>query len=229
MLKSLSSDSFTTLLKSFATAIASPSILPKGGALGFGLLYRYPIDPKKTDLREFTGALKGNDALVRAACKVLGLEPSVRVLYYKPRGDKFLSNKVTNSEDISDYYGDEIPMKKRMKDAGGNLVVSYWDSASSPFKLPVLWVTAPSKMVTADISYITYGNEASLSFMYGDLVLVATFPPYRQRVQHLKENFPKVLPEKILEDIEEALKDFPEEIAEEKDSDEDEDSDYDYY
>jgi hypothetical protein len=76
-------------------------------------------------------------------------------------------------------------------------------------------------MVTTDIAYMAYGNEASLAFMYGDLVLVATFPPYRERVQHLKENFPQVLPKNILEDIEEALEDFPEEDEEEKDSDED--------
>ncbi|TEB18382.1 hypothetical protein FA13DRAFT_1745966, partial [Coprinellus micaceus] len=103
--RSLSSASFTTVLKSFATAIASPSILPKGGALGFGLLYRYPIDPKNTNLREFTGALKGNDALLRAY-----------------------------GEDISDLYGDGVPLKKKMRDAGGKLV------------LPVVWVTQPSKM-----------------------------------------------------------------------------------
>ncbi|TEB32369.1 hypothetical protein FA13DRAFT_1773730 [Coprinellus micaceus] len=225
MLKSLSSASFTTVLKSFATAIASPSILPKGGALGFGLLYRYPIDPKNTNLREFTGALKGNDALLRAVCKVLGLEPSVKILYSGPSGDKFLSDEVTDGEDISDLYGDGVPLKKKMRDAGGKLVVGYGDSASSSFKLPVVWVTQPSKMVTTDIAYMAYGNEASLAFMYGDLVLVATFPPYRQRVQHLKENFPQVLPKKILEDIEEVLKDFPGEDEEEEEEDSDEDYD----
>ncbi|TEB32368.1 hypothetical protein FA13DRAFT_1731566 [Coprinellus micaceus] len=225
MLKSLSSDSFTTVLKSFATAIASPSILPKGGALGFGLLYRYPIDPKNTNLREFTGALKGNDALLRAVCKFLGLEPSVKILYSEPDGDTFLSDEVTYGEDISDLYGDGIPLKKRMRDAGGKLVVGYGDSASS-FKLPVLWVTQPSEMVTTDIAYVTYGNEANLSFMYGDLVLAATFPAYRQRVQHLKKKFPHMLTKKELEDIETALEDFPEE-EEEEEKEKEEESDED--
>ncbi|TEB18383.1 hypothetical protein FA13DRAFT_1803686 [Coprinellus micaceus] len=224
MLKSLSSDSFTTVLKSFATAIASPSILPKGGALGFGLLYRYPIDPKNTNLREFTGALKGNDALLRAVCKFLGLEPSVKILYSEPDGDTFLSDEVTDGEDISDLYGDGVPLKKKMRDAGGKLVVGYGDSASS-FKLPVLWVTQPSEMVTTDIAYVTYGNEANLSFMYGDLVLAAAFPAYRQRVQHLKKKFPHMLTKKELEDIETALEDFPEEEEEEKEKEEESDED----
>ncbi|KAJ3545893.1 hypothetical protein NMY22_g2270 [Coprinellus aureogranulatus] len=82
ILKTLSSDSMSTLLTSFAKLIASPTILPNGGALGFGLSYRYPvrIDPKTTDLAAFTGALKGNDALIRTVCKLLGLESTVKAL-----------------------------------------------------------------------------------------------------------------------------------------------------
>lgn len=232
MLNILSVDSYSTLITSFASVIASPTVLPKGGALGFGLLYRYPINPKTTNLAAFTGALKGNDALVRSVCQALGLEPSVKVLYEESDmgGDEYLSDKVQDGYDLSSC-DDETPSRKLWRDAGATRVLIPGDQAPSLYKTPVLWVTPPSKMVTTDLAYMTYGNEASLCYAYGDLVLIAKFPAYRERVEHLKKKFPKSIPAKILADIEKALKEFPE-----KDDDEDEDEemtsedseDYDY-
>ncbi|KAJ3550696.1 hypothetical protein NMY22_g296 [Coprinellus aureogranulatus] len=214
-LKSSSTDTYSSLLASFAKALASPTVLPKGGALGFGLLYRYPIDPDTTNLAAFTGALKGNDALIRAVCKALGLEPSVQVLYSRGyrNSDKFLTNSVVDGDhfcELAEPY-DQPPRRKLWRDAGGMLVLRAENPAPSSFKVPVLWVTEPSEMLTTHLAYATYGNEASLECVYGDLVLVAKVPPYRERVEHLKTMLAGVLPEKTLKDMDKALKDFGEE------------------
>lgn len=224
MLKTLSTNSFSALMLSFATFITSPTVLPKGGLLGFGLLYRYPINPKTTNLAAFSGALKGNDALIRAVCKVLGLEPSVKVLYSESYrgGDRFLTDNVKDGDELSDPY-DEIPVRKLWRNAGGKLVTSSGDQGPTPSKVPVLWVTPPSKMVTTDVSFMTYGNEACLNYAYGDLVLIAKVPAYRERVEHLKDNFPQNLPQKILTDIEQSLEELPTRDDEEEETDDSED------
>ncbi|KAJ3501293.1 hypothetical protein NMY22_g18978 [Coprinellus aureogranulatus] len=213
-LKSSSTDTYSSLLASFAKALASPTVLPKGGALGFGLLYRYPINPDTTNLAAFTGALKGNDALIRAVCKALALEPSVQVLYSRGyrNSDKYLTNRIVDGDhfcELAEPY-DQPPSRKLWRDAGGKLVLRAENPAPSSFKVPVLWVTEPSEMLTTHLAYATYGNEASLECVYGDLVLVAKVPPYRERVEHLKANHAEVLPENTLKDMEKASKELPE-------------------
>ncbi|KAJ3545892.1 hypothetical protein NMY22_g2269 [Coprinellus aureogranulatus] len=211
MLKTLSSDSLNSLMVSFANTIASPTVLPRGGALGFGLLYRYPVDRTKSSLEAFTGALKGNDALIRTVCKLLGLETSVKVLYESDSEEhKYLGDLVKNNEAFDDPYGERGSQRDAFEEIGGKVVASPERITSSSRKLPILWVTPPSRMTTADFSYIGYGNEAWLGHVYGDLVLVAQVPAYRERTKYLQENFPSNLPQQILADIEKALQDLPE-------------------
>lgn len=206
MLKTIRTESFDALTNSFASAIASPTILPKGGALGFGLVYRYPINPKTTNLGAFTGALKGNDALIRAVCEDLGLEPSVKILYEKSYSgaDEYLADKVVNGAKISDPYGD-FSSRSLWRRVGATRIVDPGEQPSPSYQVPVLWITPPSKMVTTDLAYLTYGNEAILNYAYGDLVLIAKFPAYRERVEHLKNRFSETLSAKILADIDKSL------------------------
>ena len=60
--------------------LKSPEFLPDGGTLGFGLAHQYPVT-FKTELKDMIEYLKGEDAHVYRACKLLQLQPSLRMVY----------------------------------------------------------------------------------------------------------------------------------------------------
>ncbi|KIY48938.1 hypothetical protein FISHEDRAFT_29366, partial [Fistulina hepatica ATCC 64428] len=55
--------------------------LPKGGYLGFGLSFKYPVE-LRADVRPFKDQLKGRDALIMRVCKKLNLEADVLAFYW---------------------------------------------------------------------------------------------------------------------------------------------------
>jgi len=46
---------------------------------------------------------------------------------------------------------------------------------------PVLWITAPTTVNPASTPFAAYGNEPTLMFVYGTLVLTARVPSYENR------------------------------------------------
>lgn len=175
--KRVSPGPFNALVDAMRNLMVSKDILPKGGALGFGLLYKYPVDPKSLDLAQFTRVLKGNDALIRVACERLGLEISVKV-YYKWNDEKFLADdpRKDGGKSYESSCPSEIFESFRGRRAGGH-------STKDETKLPILWVTPRRRMMPADTSFMTYGNEYTMKYVYGDLVLIAEFPELEERLE----------------------------------------------
>ncbi|KAG7443820.1 uncharacterized protein BT62DRAFT_829825, partial [Guyanagaster necrorhizus] len=89
------SDPTTDIVKTaLQTLLADEAFLPRGGLLGFGLRHQYPfaisknrgMKPKidetgRNRLRQLADSLKGNDANILRACRDLGLDANIRILY----------------------------------------------------------------------------------------------------------------------------------------------------
>ncbi|KAJ2926736.1 hypothetical protein H1R20_g10379, partial [Candolleomyces eurysporus] len=209
------------LVATLMKVMLNPEVLPKGGALGFGLLHKYPVDPKEVDLRKFSGALKGNDALVRAACLRLDMKPTVQVVY---QGGYDNQEYIVDSaqDDLGGY--DEMGLQEIFRSIGARRVRDPSYRSKSKRSLPILWVTPRMKMMTTDSAFTTYGNEYTVEHVYGDLVLIAELKPLQDRVAwlvnafpHLKEKYGKRLEEMT----EQAARDDKEEEEENEDSEED--------
>ncbi|KAJ2926708.1 hypothetical protein H1R20_g10382, partial [Candolleomyces eurysporus] len=109
------SDTLASLKSALLDLISNPQILPNGGALGFGLLYQYPINPKfQKDLVKFAGALKGNDALVKTACSSIGLDVAVMVGYDLVDEDEkhWISDKIHPGGEVFDEFFSSVFRKK---------------------------------------------------------------------------------------------------------------------
>ncbi|KAF6748371.1 hypothetical protein DFP72DRAFT_574982 [Ephemerocybe angulata] len=189
---------FTNALGDF---IKMPSLLPDGGLLGFGLMYKYPIEPHTgTKLTTFAGALKGNDAMIRKACEKLGLEVTVKVLYTQsPRWDggdedHWISDVVQHEN----FGWEEDRLRKRFREAEIERMITV---TAPPQKYPeeesqvsptvqALWVTPPARMVKHQLELQAYGNEHSITYIYGDLVLIAKLPPLKDRFKESGEEEP---------------------------------------
>lgn len=202
-------------------------VLPNGGALGFGLLHRYPVDTKRIILRAFSGALKGNDALVRAACLQLNLETSVQVVYEGEEED-FIMDEVSG-DSIGDY-SDPMSVDEILRDFGAKRVRDPTDRSTNRRSLPILWVTPRMKMMTTEATFGsgTFGNEFALENVYGDLVLTAELGPLQYRVARLVGAFPH-LKEEYGERLEEISRRVGNDDEKEEEEEEDSNSDRSYY
>ena len=176
------------LVATLMKLMLNPEVLPKGGALGFGLLHKYPVDTKEVNLKQFSGALKGNDALVKAACLRLNMKTTVQVIYKAGyRQEEYIVDSVQN-EDAGGY--DEMGLSEIFRSIGAKRVRDPSHQSNSRRSLPILWVTPRMDMMTTETAFTTYGNEYSVEFVYGDLVLTAELKPLKDRVAWLINTFP---------------------------------------
>ncbi|KAH6915407.1 hypothetical protein BKA70DRAFT_1258866 [Coprinopsis sp. MPI-PUGE-AT-0042] len=178
------------LRDSLHALLSQPAVLPKGGFLGFGLTYKYPIAYEGRNLDCFEGILKGRDALIERTCDGLGLPVSVQAKYhakyYNHRQDKETNNhyllpttktgSISNSGDYTDH--DHMWEKEHFSRNG---VKIHGFKAGAEARRQVIWVTQPNDLMKAASPYLAYGNESSLAWKYGYLVLVAAVPPFEDR------------------------------------------------
>lgn len=67
--------------------LGSPTFLPEGGSLGFGLVHHYPLSDSSS-VQSFASFLKGSDAVTLNTRKDLGLATRLTMLYnYRKGGD----------------------------------------------------------------------------------------------------------------------------------------------
>ena len=173
-----------------AALLAIPQLLPKGGAIGFGLHYRYSVNPKGADLSTLLDGLKGSDVLVRGACLALGLPISIRVLYRREgRLSQYLTNRAHEGYEI--YEDQSIDQEFRHAMDGFKLADPFSDDRRRR-KLPFLWTTPPSRMVETVSTFFVNspGNHRSVERVHGTLVIVAEALPYRRRLEKLVQKMP---------------------------------------
>ncbi|OCH89177.1 hypothetical protein OBBRIDRAFT_794532 [Obba rivulosa] len=148
--------------------------MPDGGVLGFGLRHQYPCDrqdPTKNDLKQFERRLKGSDAMLLRVCRALGLEASVQVVYKTYAGSALL-DRVVDFEDRDDPEEDVVYWLKSTYN-GMVLKSEYTDEE---YEVSVSWVTPYARNDAMSLPFMTYGNEADVTWAYIHLCLVVKVP-----------------------------------------------------
>ncbi|PBK71888.1 hypothetical protein ARMSODRAFT_994674 [Armillaria solidipes] len=179
------------------TLLTDKNFLPEGGLLGFGLRHQYPFavfkycsgtSSFKTDgnpnddfndyirsgefiaqgrkkLSQLADSLKGSDASMLRTCRELGLDANIRILY-RPRGWEviYMTDHIIPEQD-SGYYEDEELEELLLK--GSRTLVS----TSDEYVKDQLQDSGKAVKLT-ESSYMAYGNEPSVGYLYGDVCLV---------------------------------------------------------
>jgi hypothetical protein len=161
------------------------TFMAKGGFLGFGLRYEYPVDPE-FGLGNLISCLKGSDAITQMVCSQLGLQTMLRVIYEDKDGDEGPYFVIVN--DIVDYSekgqvemgigqimtayegGKRVAITGPIADEAAKYGYQGYDSDDSDGEpkdepMDIDWVTDLTKLTVAKTSYIAYGNEPSMGFV----------------------------------------------------------------
>jgi hypothetical protein len=145
-----------------------------------GLRHVYPIEG---DLKHVYNVLKGSDAVVYQSVRAIGFEP---VLYMYYDNDWFDPAEGVLIDRVVDFTGFEDPEDRDLMDflhgEGGILVnvdrdllrreYTRMDEFLYATAEQVVWVTPQTTINEKQDAYISYGNEATLGFVYGDVCLV---------------------------------------------------------
>ncbi|KAF8463742.1 hypothetical protein DFH94DRAFT_796348 [Russula ochroleuca] len=156
--------------EAFTTLLEDQEFLAEGGTLAFGLRHVYPI---KDDLKHVHGVLKGSDALV--------YQNPVLYTYYEHNrlepAEGVLVDRVVNFQKILDHESQRLV---QFLHAEGGILVNvnrdllreYYTDMDDGTTEQVEWVTPMTTFNRKGDVYVSYGNEAELHFVYGDVCLV---------------------------------------------------------
>ena len=195
-------DTEAKIKKSLRALLHDPKFLPEGGLVGFGLSHLYPIGSRQkgVNLRELGKNLKGTDATIKRACDSLSLENFVKTVYtsYYNRemdGVACLLDGIADpdpdegqiEEDILLYLHKESSgllvydvKRKFLKEAEEAVRINGHDS-EIPDVTPILWLRPVTERNQLQASFVRYGNEASLEYVYGEICLVIQITAHEDR------------------------------------------------
>lgn len=177
----------TLLKEALFNALQDPSFLPKGGLLGFGLSFMYPIEvtPGHKPLRDLHSRLKGSDAVINRVCDQLSLTASLKAIYVDnvETEEGWVSHHVMVDEitSLDDMRMDEgIAYCLSYKPHNGKVIYDLGKSVPRDWRGPmdasqtaaVLWITPLTEYSHFDSPCVAYGNEPSVGHIYGDICLV---------------------------------------------------------
>ncbi|KAJ7224714.1 hypothetical protein GGX14DRAFT_350648 [Mycena pura] len=161
------------------------TFLPKGGFIGFGLAYKYPMPTVGAyQLPPMLHLLKGRDARIRTAATRLGLPVHSKIVYdagwWGDQDTTVLMDHPVNAEGHV-----EDMAKKDIARITGKGVTIREDAAHSRRKQlgsdsgakTVHWMTPANKMMriqTPSGSY--FGNHGGVDYIYGDVALFVEIP-----------------------------------------------------
>ncbi|KAJ6544292.1 hypothetical protein B0H19DRAFT_1212520 [Mycena capillaripes] len=169
------------LRSALSALLSDATFLSEGGILGFGLRYKYPVD-HRTNLEKMKSLLKGTDALLVRMSEVLGLQTSLKAIYSHDNDVIMMDEVVTGDLGLGQVEGNVIDELRA--NFQGDIIErdhsGYYERSSSPVT-EVTWITHMSSLVDLEATYIAYGNEASLGFIYGDLALMVYIPSAEDR------------------------------------------------
>ncbi len=179
--------------EALVSLLKDPAFLPDGGALGFGLAHKYPFNVESSNL-EKERYLKGIDAAIKSACGSLSLDTALKAIYNEPDShnhillDGVVKIQHDEIEDIVGYlmefsdakivynFGEEPPQKDCF---GGDFYNSYDPKRDTT---PIVWVKPLKETNEFTDSYVSYGNEATMECVYGEVCLVAKVASAEERV-----------------------------------------------
>ncbi|KAF9474005.1 hypothetical protein BDN70DRAFT_866847 [Pholiota conissans] len=187
--------------------LRAPTFLPDGGLLAFGLAYDYPFKQDSTQLSDIQRHLKNTDALLMRACGELGLQASLKTLYWNAEEDyrdifffldRFGDADVQELDDgfcfnLCDLnkgaivgYDTLTPLKRIVeynRTPGTRPDSAYFPKGTEV--LPLVWATALNSKNAFKKAYIAYGNLAASDFTYayGRICIVMRVKPSADRIR----------------------------------------------
>ncbi|KAJ7650770.1 hypothetical protein FB45DRAFT_1077932 [Roridomyces roridus] len=166
--------------------LADSSFLPDDGLLGFGLEHQYPLPSSSQSvsysvpsrLSRVLRLLKGSDAHIRAVSERVGLETTVMILYddsskYGLRVRDLLADDVLDLEHIRLEQGDEEDFQRELSQMGWVVKEAEEDEEG---EIEVDWVIPLNALNRVSSSFIAYGNEATVAYVYGNAALFVKVP-----------------------------------------------------
>jgi hypothetical protein len=179
-------DTEAKVKKSLIALLNNPNFLPGGGLLGFGLSHLYPINPH-TYLDKLGESLKGTDAAIKRACDSLSLEFSVKTVYNSEYTEG-VACLLDHFAELGEFEIEDDIVMHLQGEFSGLLVfdmdkITLRDAKSSGFTdvRPILWVRPLTERNKIEASYVSYGNEATLAFVYGEICLVLKVDAFKDR------------------------------------------------
>ncbi|KAF8173872.1 hypothetical protein K438DRAFT_1683094 [Mycena galopus ATCC 62051] len=158
------------LQSSLSGLLDHEKFLPEGGILGFGLRYAYPVNDR-TSLRALKASLKGADALLVRATEQLGLQTQLKAVYSKD-GGMIMLNTILLGSLGDEKVEDSIIEKLNEHYSGEILELERYSESRQPSVTDVTWITEMSDLTDLEATYVAYGNEPTIGYIYGDLALM---------------------------------------------------------
>ena len=168
-----SSEGVSNLQATLQGLLNNPEFLPDGGTLGLGLAHLYPVS-LRTNLKKMVTRLKGADAEAYRACRELGLDPSLQVIYDDDDSDfGIMLDTITEA-----YYDPSYETYQgALVEHFGGVPVNSTEDANLD-ELPewarkgaepefITWITPPDseRNQVRDIT-VALGNHISTGFIY---------------------------------------------------------------
>ncbi|KAJ8520638.1 hypothetical protein ONZ45_g2560 [Pleurotus djamor] len=146
-------------------ALRTPTFLPEGGVLGYGLRREYSVPNDSSDLRPVISSLKGEDASVAKVCHLLELHAIIKVIY--EADNKHPSRYPALDYIPTDINGSRIDEEETivdvLRDCRGAMLLEWGSSYSMDDEddsdegdvdvVHVVWVTEPKFRAAQDHLY----------------------------------------------------------------------------
>ncbi|EPQ57176.1 hypothetical protein GLOTRDRAFT_115211 [Gloeophyllum trabeum ATCC 11539] len=170
------------LKETFQRLLEDTTFLPEGGRLGFGLRHQYPIDPSRRSLRNIFAILKGSDGILKRVAEKLSLDVSLRVIYWEEGDEKMIMSGPNEFEYIYEHEG---PEDMTALDEMDGTMIQEGENRDWRKVQKVYWVTpfnaVRNRHEQPHVAH--FGNEASLSYVYGDVALLIQVGPFGKRAR----------------------------------------------
>ena len=178
----------TFLTESLYALMCDPTVLPDGGYLGFGLRHEYPVEEGMhvTDLRP---CLKGADAMLGRILSALGVVWDIRVYYAKTAISGCYLSKCFISLPKNRAFDDEWIFCLMIDDEQGgpefvekaNLTGQRENKYDEGEGRPLAEVTKMDSMTRFESTFLAYGNEPSIEWLYGHVCIIVDLPKLTER------------------------------------------------
>jgi hypothetical protein len=162
--------------EAFTALLENPEFLAEGGTLAFGLRHVYPV---KDDLKHVYNVLKGSDAVVYQSVHALGYEPVLYIYYENDGFDLVEGVLIDQAVDLQVYREPGQDLVHYLREVGGILVTrerGVMGDESDDYLYGTAeqleWVTPMTTFDQQEDAFISYGNEATLDWIYGNVCLV---------------------------------------------------------